>query len=192
MRRGFDESCLVALIVHSRICLCFPVLLPALGWVLECPCLGVAILEEGGVGGHRVSNAPERGTGWRDEDRGILMRGDSRVTGVRRPVEGWPSLPRTLFSGHCNWWTPCPCSFLSNLLSLLLTSPFSFLFLFFPLSFSLCLLSGPTLRRYPAVSRVTQPRGNRANFCSHLYSLLAYSFYVFDANYNSFFKILVC
>ena len=67
-----------------------------------------------------------------------------------------------------------------------------FLFLFFPLSFSLCLLSGPTLRRYPAVSRVTQPRGNRANFCSHLYSLLAYSFYVFNANYNSCFKILVC
>lgn len=178
MRRGFaavqNESCPVALIVHSRICLCFPVPLPALGWILECRFLGVAILEEGGIGGHRVSNAPERGTGWQDEDRGILMKGDSWVTGVRRPVEDWPSLPRTLFSGHWNWWTCCPCTFLSTLLSLLLTSPFSFsfLFFFFPLSFSLCLLSVSTVLRYPTVSRVTQPRGNSANFCSHLYSFI--------------------
>ena len=143
--------------------------------------------------GHRVSNAPKRGTGWQDEDRGILMRGDSQVTGLRIPGEDWPSLPRTLFSGHCNWWTCCPCTFLSTLLSLLLTSPFSFsfLFFFFPLSLFLCLLSIPTLLRYPTVSRGTQPRDNSANFCSHLHSLLAYTFYILDANYNSCFKILV-
>lgn len=50
--------------------------------------------------GPTVSNAPEGGAGWQDEDRGTLMRGDSQVmwSGGR----GWLSLPRTLFSSHWN------------------------------------------------------------------------------------------
>ena len=187
MRRGLaavqKEPCPVARIVHRRICVCFPVSLPALGWVLGCACLDVAILEEGGAGGpqsKRCSWAWCRVTGWgqRRPDGGRLSghRGQATWGALAAPSQDtvlWPLQLADLLCLHFSLHFALSAPHLSFFIFL----PF---LLLSPVSFPLSSLN-PNSAQVSHVSRGTQPRGNSANFCSHLHSLLAYTFYILDA-----------